>query len=373
VTDGDDRIRVGLDAHVLGRRGAGNETYTLALARALAREPAVDLVLYLDQRAAVDLGGGRARVRRFAFARAQPRIGLELPLRARRDRLDVLHVQYVAPPFPGTAVVTTVHDTSFLDVPELLSARRRWRLRVTVADAVRRSHLVVVPSEFSRTRVVEHYGLDPERVAVAPPLVEALPPASDEAVAGVRRAFDLPATFVLAVGDVQPRKNLPRLIEAVRIARERGFGGGLVIAGQAGWRADEVRRSAERQRGDWIRMPGYVSPATLAALYQAATLAAHVSLYEGFGLPVLEAMAAGTPVVGSRAGAIPEIAADAALLVEPDDVAGMAEAILAAASDETLRARLVGAGRERAASFRPEAGLEQTLVAYRRATARYDA
>ena len=374
-------MTVGLDAHSLGRRQAGNETYTRGLASALAASGDVDLVLYLDPGVTFEAMRGATRVRRFAFRRAQPRVALELPFRARRDRLDLLHVQYVVPPMPGVPVVTMVHDVSFIDAPGLLPARRRWRLRATVADAVRRSAVLLAPSEFSRERLLAHYDVPADRVVVTRPIVApkiVAPGSEDPAATGAGTAdqlapLDLPRPYILSVGELQPRKNLARLVEAVRIARERGLDAGLVIAGLRGWRAEEVDAAIARHgAGSWTRVLGYVSPATLAALLNGARVVAHVSLYEGFGLPVLEAMAAGTPVVASRGSAIPEVAGDAALLVDPMDPDAIAAAIAEAASDEPLRATLIERGRSRVQAYSPEAGLVSTVAAYRQALGRLE-
>jgi glycosyltransferase involved in cell wall biosynthesis len=357
-------IRVGLDAHVLGRRQAGNETYTRGLAEALDQAPGVDLVLYLDRGAEFGSTGG-TRVRHLAFGRAQPRIALELPLRTRLDRLDVLHMQYVVPPLPGVPVVTTIHDLSFLDAPHLLPSARKLRLRATVADAVRRSAVLLTPSDFSRDRLLHHYSVPPERVIAAPPFLGTSLVVADDPTA-VRRALNLSRPFVLSVGELQPRKNVARLIEAMVLARRDGLDADLVLAGRRGWRADEVDRAiAEHGAAGWVRMLGYVPARTVQGLYRAARLVAFVSLYEGFGLPVLEAMATGTPVLASRAGSIPEVAGDGALLVDPLDPRAMADALVSLAADEGLRRTLAGAATRRVEHYRSPAGLEAVIGAYR--------
>jgi glycosyltransferase involved in cell wall biosynthesis len=184
----------------------------------------------------------------------------------------------------------------------------------------------------------------------------------------VGAALQLPSTFVLAVGEVQPRKNLVRLIEAMALARRRGLDAGLVIGGPRGWRAGEVDLAIERHDASgWVRMLGYVPPRTLAVLYRTARLVAFLSMYEGFGIPVLEAMAAGTPVVASRTGSIPEVAGDGARLVDATDAQEIANAIALVATDQDIRTSLVAAGSRRVEHYRSDGSVRAVIGAYERA------
>jgi glycosyltransferase involved in cell wall biosynthesis len=363
-----DRIRVGLDAHVVGHQRTGNETYVLGLAHALVGHPEIDLTAYVDRGVDWPIDGQTSapRLRRLIARRPEPRIALELPLRAVRDRLDVLHVQYVAPLISSVPIATIVHDLSFFDVPDDLSAARRWRLRILVALAARGSKVVITPSEFSRERLLHHVNVPPERVMVAPPAV--LPPADPPDAAGILAGLHVPARFILAVGDVHPRKNHARLIEATAQARRQGLDISLVIAGQRGFQAGSLDVAvAANDAADWVHLLGYVDREALGALYRAATVVAYVSTYEGFGLPVVEAMAAGTPVVASGVTSVPEVAGDGAVLVDPTSVDDICRGLLAAATDEALRERLIVAGRLRAEAYGPDAVVGATLAAYRHA------
>jgi glycosyltransferase involved in cell wall biosynthesis len=364
-------IRVALDAHVIGRRKAGNETYVLALARGLAARPDVEVVAYTHP--GVDWPGGlqgSMRIRPLRTTSPLFRIPIELPMRARRA--DVLHVQYVAPPIIRTPVVTAVHDVSFEDVPEFLPSSTRIRLRMLVRMAVRRSAAIIVPSAFSRERILHHYDVDPSRVWVAPLAIGPRPPKpSPDDFRNLRSRWDLPEPFILFVGQPHPRKNLATLIAATALARSRGADLGLVVAGPRIRSDAQVEAAiAASGAGVWMRSIGYVEDATLAALYTSARLVAYPSLYEGFGLPVLEALEAGVPVVASLTSAIPEVAGNAALLVDPTDTSALADAILGAAYDEATRARLAAAGPLQAARFTAEALAEGTVAAYRYALGR---
>ena len=248
----------------------------------------------------------------------------------------------------------------------------RWRLQSTVRLAVRTSAVVVTPSEFSRGRLLHHFHLDPERVVVTPPGIRDVPAPTEATDAGpLRERLGLPRAYVLCVGNQEPRKNIPRLIAAIARVRGMGMELGLALAGQRGSGARDVDAAiARHDAGGWVRQLGYVDDGTLAALYSDATLVAYVSVYEGFGLPLLEAMARGTPVVAGNLAAIPEVAGDAGLLVDPHDVLAIADALAAAATDGEVRERLRAAGPARAAAFTVTAMAEATVRAYRLALSR---
>jgi glycosyltransferase involved in cell wall biosynthesis len=366
------KILAGIDAHVVGRRKTGNETYVVNLANALARRPDVRPLAYLDAGVAWP-GPGGPETRQLSWRSSFLRIPIELPARARRDGCDLLHVQYVAPPIARLPIVTAIHDVSFEDVPRLFPHRTELRLKLTVRQAARRSRVVITISEFTRGRIAHHYHLDPDRIVVTPLGVgdqwRALP--RDEALACLA-GLSLPASFVLAVGNLHPRKNIPRLVRAIAAARRAGAGDlHLVLAGQPWWRTGEIDRTIEQTAaGDWVHFLGYVDDPSLVALYSCADVVAYPSLYEGFGLPVLEALACGAVVVASSTTAIPEVAGEAALLVDPEDEAAMAEAIATATTDKPTRARLRRAAPLQTARFTWDRCAELTASAYRTALAR---
>ncbi len=365
-------IRVALDAHVVGRRKTGNETYIVNLADALAGLGDVAPIVYLDAGTAWPRASHIER-RDLRWRAPQLRLPFELPYRAKRDGAQLLHVQYVAPPIARLPVVTAIHDVSFEDMTGMFSRSTRFRLKVSIRLSARRSAAVVTLSEFSRSRIVHHYGIDPDRVVVTPLGVDSrwrrLEP---EQVASQLNGLGLPERFVLAVGNLHPRKNIPRLIQAMAKARDRGAGDlHLVLAGQPAWRAGEVDVAIDQVGGaSWVHKLGYVDDDVLVALHSAARVVAYPSLYEGFGLPVLEALACGAIVVASSTTSIPEVAGDAAILVDPMSVEGMADGLSKAATDQKLRARLRAAGPARTEAFTWRRCAERTVEAYRLALRR---
>jgi glycosyltransferase involved in cell wall biosynthesis len=375
-------MRIGLDAHVIGRRKTGNETYVTGLGNALAARDDVDLTVFVDEGTAWPVAAGDPEDRRGPHVRtlrSRGRVGrllLDLPIRARRARSQLLHVQYVAPPVAGVPTVVAVHDLSFEDRPELFSTATRLRLRTTIRASTRRAAAVIALSAFTRDRLLHHYDLDPGRVFVAHAAVDGRFARLDDGSADrVARPLDLPARFVLHVGDLIPRKNVPRLIDAMAALRRDGIGDvGLVLAGQDGRDSPHVETviASAAARGDdgWVRRLGFVDDRTLQALYRAATVVAYPSRYEGFGLPALEALAAGAILVTSSTTALPEVVGDAAVLVDPDDTASLATGLAQAMDDDALRTRLAEAGPRRAAAFSWAASAAATVVAYRRALER---
>lgn len=285
------------------------------------------------------------------------------------DRLgaDLYHSPYSLMPYrPGVTTVLTVHDLIPLRLPRQSTLQARLLFRWTMALALRTARFVIAVSEATRRDLSRWFRVPGDRVSVIPEATDpAFYPRSSAEIETVRRRYGLPDSFVLYVGSNKPHKNLPRLVEAWAQITEHGIRNTLVLAGPWDPRYPEPRRRAEQLGLENVRWLGPVPEADLPALYSAATLFVFPSLYEGFGLPVLEAMACGVPVVCSDTSSLPEVAGDAALRVNPTDVEALAAAIEHALADEALRADLRATGLERARQFTWEAVAQKTLGVYR--------
>jgi alpha-1,3-rhamnosyl/mannosyltransferase len=298
-----------------------------------------------------------------------------IPWKLRRLGADLLHSpHYVRPLLCGTPSVVTIHDCIHLLFPEYLPSRMAWRYAHTmIGSAIRRSALVFTVSEASRRDILRFYPwADPERIQVVPNALDdaLLPDPGEEEMERVRERYQIRGRFVLYTGNIKPHKNLDRLIQA--FARVRAQPGQddlkLFIIGDEVTRYPSLRRTVESAgvRQD-VRFFGYVPDRTLAALYRMASVFAFPSLYEGFGLPPLEAMASGTPVVTSRISSLPEVVGDAAVLVDPYDVDDIASGIGRLLTDDVLRAQLVERGRERVRHFSWERSVKAIHSGYLKA------
>ncbi len=363
-------MRFAVDAHAIGRHLTGNEVYIRSLLNAfVSQDASAEFVAY------VSADEARAHLpARIDTRRVSPnpfrRLGYDVPRRLREDRPDLLHVQYTAPIGCHVPVVVTVHDVSYLEHPEYFTHARAWQLRFTVGRTVRTATRILTVSEFSRSAILKVYGdLDEDKVVVvhnaASP--EFRPVSRESAAAVVRERFAVAEPFLLSVGDLQPRKNhiglihaFARLINAYPHLRHT-----LVLAGKETWFAGQVKQAAQQSGvAERIRFFGYVSDADLLQLYNACDVFAFPSFYEGFGLPVLEAMACGRAVACSNTSSLPEVADSAALLFDPYALDEMVRALADLLLDAELRARTERLGLQRAAHFSWQRSARKTLEVY---------
>jgi glycosyltransferase involved in cell wall biosynthesis len=373
-------VRVGLNLlYLLPGRVGGTEIYARRLVGALAAaRPDVAYTVLCAREAADSLATeawpGNVRLLPLAVpAASKPlRAAAELALLpgvAARHRFDVLHsLGTTAPPVTGCARVVTVHDLIYEHFPATFPTAARLGLRVLVPLGARRAHVVLADSAATKRDVIAHLGVDAARVEVAylgPGMAVAPDPTPAPAL---RERLGLGADpVVLCVSAALVHKNLERLIDAVAALPGTPR---LVLVGHAGREADALRaRAAERGLGARVHMTGWIEDADLEGLYGLADVFAYPSLFEGFGLPVLEAMRRGVPVACSDATSLPEVAGDAALLFDPRDTGAITAALAGLLADPARREALRTAGRERAAGFTWAACAAATLAGYEHALA----
>lgn len=368
--------RIAIDGWPLQARSAGVAVYVGELVRALAAvAPTIEWTLFGAAAAPAAAPIGAARWRRAwrypLVMGVPPGVPRLATLEAVLGAVDCFHATaYAVPRARRVPVVLTVHDLTLLRHPELGTPALR-RTVGAVARHAAEARLVIADSRATADDLIALCGVPAARIRVVPLGVAAAfqPLPRDAARAHVARRFGLDAPYLLHVGTLEPRKNLPRLIAACAgLWRGGALTQRLVLAGADGWGTAAVARAiAAAGTAARVTRLGRVDAADLPALYAAADALVFPSLYEGFGLPVLEAMACATPVLTSRAGALPEVAGDAALLVDPGDHAALADAVRRIAGDRDLRARLAAAGPPRAAAFTWARTAQETLAVYREA------
>jgi len=361
-------MRIALDCRTVTAPKTGDRTYALNLSRALAEvDPDNEYFLYTWEATTL------THLRRPRFhpvvLPAVPRwtwTPFVFPRDLARKRADVAHVQYFVPPVAPCPLVTTIHDVAFRRYPKLFPIKHRLLLNWLVPLAARHAAAVLTGSEATKRDLVEFYALPPEKIHVTPYAADASYGPMDRADArrAVQRRLGVPVPYLLSVGVLQPRKNLPRLVRAYnRIAEAVPHR--LVLTGKEGWAGDELREAVgEAPPGKEPLFTGYVADADLPALYAGADLFVYPSLYEGFGLPPLEAMACGTPVLTSNVSSLPEVVGEAGVTVDPLDEAAIAEALAALLADPARRQALAEAGLERARRFDWKHTARQTLDVY---------
>lgn len=362
-------MRIAVDAHAIGRHLTGNEVYVRSLLGGFAEiDRHSEFLAYVSEPGAEQWIPERFGIRRVA-SNPYYRLGWDLARLTRQDKPDLIHVQYTAPLLGNVPSVVTVHDVSFLEHPEYFTLARRSQLRFTVARTVRQAAMIVTVSEFSRDGILRAYDVSPDKVRVVPNAANPAfrPIGREKAQASVRERLALNAPFVFSVGDLQPRKNQIGLIEAfVRLMKTQPqLAHHLVLTGKETWFAPKVKEAARTSGfADRIHFTGWVSDAELLELYNACDLFVFPSFYEGFGLPILEAMACGRAVACSNTSAMPEVADGAGLLFDQNNAESIARAMSDILLDSELRGRMERLGVKRAALFSWQKSARATLDVY---------
>ena len=364
-------MRIGIDVHVLNGPPQGTASVWLNLLPHLP--PGHEYWLYsFDPAQTARLFPEPHFVhRRIPIRQSHLRITLAYPWLARRDRCDVFHVNYYGPWLGVPGLVVTIHDLVYLDFPEYAPGARRRQMGIFGRLSAWAARQVITDSEYCRRRIIERFRVPEDKVTVVPIGLGRTwtePDAEAVAAAWSRLTSRVPDRFVLTVGRLDPRKNLALAARVTRALRRLGLADGLVVVGPEDFGGPAIRRAWDADGTvDLVVHLAGLTTAELQALYARARCVLFLSLAEGFGLPLIEAMAMGTPVVASNRTAIPETCGDAAVLVDPAEE----EAVIAAArvvlSDDAVRDELIARGRRRVGLYTAERAARQTLETYRRA------
>ena len=366
-------MRAGIFVTMAGRQAAGPETYEVSLVRAIAASHSDhEYTVFCLSEAARDsfrLINSNIQFRVLNGSRWIS-VPFGLPRGVKDAHCDLLHATFISPPFLRVPLVFTVHDLTMLTHPEFYDPLIGFRLKHTILPAIKRARMLVCISEYVRREVQERFSIPNDRLTVVHHGVNPAYKHVENAKEIVIQRFGVEAPYVLFVGQMKLRKNILRIIEAFTRVREMGIDVKLVLVGRRGHTSEGIDEAiARHQIREHVVELGHVQDGLLPALYCAAEAFVFPSLNEGFGLPVLEAMACGTPVVTANSSALPEIAGGAALLVDATSVESIACGLSRALTDSGLRKQMVEAGLERAKQFTWRSTADLTIKAHQRARA----
>lgn len=365
-------FRIGIDAHAIGSRQTGNETYITNLVNELLKiESQHQFILFFTHKEARERWVGiqnETRTQLLWPGHPLIRMPIVMPWKAKNEKLDLLHVQYAAPPFIKTPLVTTVHDISFEHHPEYFTRKEVMQFKATIPRAARKARRIFTVSEYSKRDIAETYNIDPAKIVVTYDGVGAdFKPVPESQRNVTLQRYNIKQPYFLAVGNLQPRKNIARLISAYDELRngKPKVEHQLIIVGKKAWKYNPIFSEARSSRwSDDIIFTDYVPVADLAAIYSGATVFIYPTLFEGFGLPPLEAMACGTPVITSNCSSLPEVVGEAAIKINPFDVSEIAQAMIELVGDHEKVDSLIKKGKRQAAKFKWSDCARVTLRTY---------
>jgi glycosyltransferase involved in cell wall biosynthesis len=363
-------MKIAIDVHSLGTQAAGNESYYRQLLWGLTADKTDNqYTLFYTHQAALREAASNGR---FSFtpipSNPVTRLCVSLPRLLSKLKPDVFHCQYIKPPFGKTKTVVSIHDLAYEHFPKFFHPLEVVRMKILVRATARRADHIVTLSRFSAQDISDKYHIAPEKITVTH-LAAAdcfRPRDKQHCREHLARVYGINAPFILYVGRIQARKNLPRLVEAYARVQKQGLTAKLVLVGKKDWQHERLLAKIE-QLGlrSSVIFPGYVSAGDLPLFYNAAEVFVFPSVFEGFGLPVVESMASGVPTITSYGSSLEEVAGDGALLVDPFDVSSMADAIQRVVGSQELQKQLVDRGLRRSSEFKAEDLALKILDVYR--------
>jgi glycosyltransferase involved in cell wall biosynthesis len=363
-------MRIAIDVHSVGNQAGGNETYFRQLLSGLTQDQSHNqYTLFGTCRAPLEETRDDPRFHLVLIPRNPVlRLCVSLPRLLHKGKPDVFHCQYIQPPWGKTKTVVSIHDIAYEHLPESFRSLEVMRMKRLVKGTARRADHILTLSNFSADDIATRYGIAREKITVAYLAASDRFRPRDKQQAreylGRRYGIDFPC--ILYVGRMQARKNLIRLVEAYAQVRKRGVTAGLLIVGKEDFQSERLSaRIAELRLKGAVVFTGFVSFEDLPLFYNAAEVFVFPSLFEGFGLPVMESMASGVPTITSRGSSLEEVAGDGALLVDPLDTGSIARALERVLGDTTLQTQLISRGIRRSAEFRLGDLSDKALAVYR--------
>jgi glycosyltransferase involved in cell wall biosynthesis len=363
-------MKIAIDAHSLGTQAGGNETYYRQLVRGLAQDESRNqYTLFHTHPFTLDEIANDSRFMLHKIpANPALRLSAALPLALKKINPDVFHCQYIRPLWGRHKTVVTIHDLAYEHFPDFFHPLEVARMKKLVRWTAKRADHILTVSEFSAADIATRFEVPREKITVtyqaASP--DFHPRDKADCQEHLARVYGIHAPFILYVGRIQARKNLPRLVEAYAQVRQHGADVQLVIVGKTDWQSELLLQKV-RELGveASIILTGFVPFQDLPLFYNAAEASVFPSFFEGFGLPVIESMASGVPTITSFGSSLEEVAGEGALLIDPADTNSIAAAIETILNDEQLRLALIARGLKRASEFTPGSLATGTLAVYR--------
>ena len=371
------KVRIGIDATALPQQPVGAGNYIIQLIRALVKANFDHQLVIYTQQHSPDLINlpADAEVEWRIVSDMTPGFRLvweqtSFPGLIRRDKVNLLHsLHYTKPLRLQCASVVTFHDMTFFLYPQLHTRARRLFFPPMMKLSAKQADEIVTVSESTRRDVIRLLGVDPDKVSTTQLGVDASFRVIDDLQAKkvIVTKYDLPEEFILYLGTIEPRKNLPLLMRAYRLLVDSGTRLKLILVGKYGWMYQEVfNLVSELNLEDMVRFTGYIPQDELPLVYNLASLFVYPTIYEGFGIPVLEAMACGVPVISSDIASLPEIVGEAGILVPAGDLGAYFSAMKLVTDDQDLRGKLIDQGKLRASEFSWERTAQLTQQVYQK-------
>ncbi|MCK9554462.1 glycosyltransferase family 4 protein [bacterium] len=361
-------MKIAIDAHCIGKNLAGNNTYTINLVNNLLKlYPRHKWIIYISPAGKTLITNNNSNVKLITLKSKSPlrRYLFEMPKSLRKEKPDVLHIQYHGPFFHNCPTVLTVHDISYEIFPRYFTLPERLRLHFSVPYFIKKANSVITVSEYSRKDMIKKYKIEENKIKTVYNGIdhdfytEKTSPEDTKLLteAGIKKPF------LLSVGSLQPRKNIEGILLALKKIYKSLPELRWIITGPEGWLSGGIHKTFKEnpELHSIINFTGYVRPEMLRALYRNALAMIYAPFYEGFGLPVLEAMACGAPVITSNVTSLPEVAGNAALLVNPNNIGEIAESIKKVWLSEKLRREMSQKGMDRARNFSWQKAAEETF------------
>jgi len=362
-------MKIAIDVHSLGTQAGGNETYYRQLIRGLSADPRQNsYTLFHTHPFTLE---AIQNDRRFTLCTVPKnpivRLSLSLPAKLRQIRPDLFHCQYVQPAGGYARTVVTIHDLAHEHFPEFFHPMEAFRMKKLVRWTARHASHILTVSEFSAADIAERFHLSRDKITVAyqSPSPDFHPRDKQQSADYLAKAYGIRDPFILYVGRIQARKNLPRLVEAFAHLRRRGAAARLVMVGKKDWQYEQLLgKIRELALEPFVTFPGFVPFGDLPLFYNAADVFVFPSIFEGFGLPIMESMASGVPTITSFGSSLEEVAGDGCLLIDPTNTDSIAKALERVLGDQDLRRDLIDRGLRRAGQFRQDELAKKTLAVY---------